>query len=122
MGSNGTAVAELLRATADVDADTAVELVTEDFVYEVVDLDTYRGPDGMRTFLADQSSLMAVHRELGRFVESGDDVAVERVDTMVFAVGPVAVPTAAFFTCRDGRVAHWIDYQDLREVARTLGH
>ena len=122
MGPNGIAVERLLRATADVDAETAVELVTEDFVYEVVDLDTYRGKDGLRTFLGDQSSLMAVHRALGRFVESGDDVAVERVDTMVFGVGPVDVPTAAFFTCREGRVSHWIDYQDLREVARTLGH
>lgn len=122
MGSNGAVVEQLLRATADVDADTAVQLVTEDFVYEVVDLDTYRGRDGLRTFLVDQSSLMAVHRALGRFVESGDDVAVERLDTMVFSVGPVDIPTAAFFTCRDGLVSHWIDYQDLREVARTLGH
>lgn len=122
MGANGAAVEVLLRATADADADAAVELITDDFVYEIVELDTYRGLDGLRTFLSDQVSIMAVDREIGRLVESGDDVAVERVDTLVFGVGPVTVPTAAFFTCRDGRVSRWVDYQDLREVARTLGH
>lgn len=122
MGANGAVVAEFLRATADSDADAAVDLVTEDFVYEIIDFDTYRGREGLRAFLYDQASIMAVHREVGRCIEAGDDVAVERLDTLVFSVGPVDLPCAGFFTCRDGRIAYWADYQDLREVARTLGH
>lgn len=122
MSRNRDVVERFLRATADADADAAVALCTEDVVYEIVSLDTYHGHDGVRTFVADQSSLVAVHRELRRIVEDENDVAVERLDTFVFGEGTVDMPTGAFFSLREGRIRRWVDYQDLRAVAHALGH
>lgn len=115
-------VERLLRVTADGDVEAALELCAPDVVYVIESLDTYRGHDGVREFLADQLSVAGVDRLVQRVVADGDEVAVERRDTFLFPSGAITVPTAAFFSLRDGLVTRWVDYQDLRDMARMLDH
>src|SRR5436190_17727260 len=132
MRSGGDVVREFIEAYVRRDADAALQLVTDDVVFEHVPLpeSTFvRGKDQLRQRI--EGAVAAAERvewEILRQVDGGDVVMNERVDVFHFPAGMFArthtsTRVAGVFELRDGRIAAWRDYYDLEErLARPGRH
>ena len=104
MPTSGEIVDEFIRAYVRRDADAALELVTDDFVFEHVPMPEstiVRGKEQLRERIAGAVS------------------AAERVDDFYFPEGTFArthtsTRVAGVFELRDGKIAAWRDYYDLK--------
>jgi len=97
------------------DLDGALALCTDDLEYDNVPMPTLHGVDAARGFLAGMlgegvRTQWTVHRQ----VASGDTVLNERTDEFWFGDVHIALPVAGVFEVRDGKIALWRDYFDLR--------
>ena len=121
--SSGEIVSEFIRAYVRRDADAALELVTDDFVFEHVPLPAstvVRGKEQLRERIA--GAVAAAERiewKTLNQVDGGDVVMNERVDDFYFPEGMFArtrtsTRVAGVFELRDGKIAAWRDYYDLR--------
>jgi limonene-1,2-epoxide hydrolase len=121
--SSGEIVDAFIRAYVGRDADAALELVTDDFVFEHVpmpDSTTVRGKEALRERI--EGALAAAERVDWRVlhqVDGGDIVMNERVDDFFFLEGTFArthtsTRVAGVFELRDGKIAAWRDYYDLK--------
>jgi limonene-1,2-epoxide hydrolase len=122
-GSSGEVVRQFLRAYVARDADAALELVTDDFVFEHVPLPEstiVRGKEQLRERIG--GALAAAERVDWRIldqVDGGDVVMNERVDDFYFPEGLFATThtstrVVGVFELRDGKIAAWRDYYDLK--------
>jgi limonene-1,2-epoxide hydrolase len=108
-------VEEFIRAIERHDLDAALELVTDDVVYDNVPMGAVHGPEGMRRtlepFLAvTGATVWQIHRQ----VAGGDVVMNERTDRFELHDGrQIELAVAGVFVVRDGRIALWRDYFDL---------
>ena len=50
--------------------------------------------------------------EVKNVVAGGDGVALERVDNFEFGSTKIAVPVAAMFRVKNGKITYWVDYFD----------
>jgi limonene-1,2-epoxide hydrolase len=97
------------------DLDGALALCTDDLEYDNVPMPTLHGVDAARGFLAGMlgegvRTQWTVHRQ----VAAGDTVLNERTDEFWFGDTHIALPVAGVFVVRDGKLALWRDYFDLR--------
>ena len=123
MPSSGEIVTAFIDALVRKDLDAALELVTDDFVFENVPMPAsalVRGKEQLRARMtgllaaSDQIEWQIVHQ-----LESEDAVINERVDVFTFREGMFDEPRTATRACgvwelRDGKIAAWRDYYDLK--------
>jgi limonene-1,2-epoxide hydrolase len=123
MPTSGEIVDEFIRAYVRRDADAALELVTDDFVFEHVPLSEsaiVRGKEQLRERIT--GAVAAAERvdwKVLQQVDGGDVVMNERVDDFYFPEGAFArthtsTRVAGVFELRDGKIAAWRDYYDLK--------
>ena len=123
MPSSGDIVDEFIRAYVRRDADAALELVTDDFVFEHVPMPestAVRGKEQLRERIA--GAIAAAERvdwKILHQVDAGDVVMNERVDDFYFPEGMFAqthtsTRVVGVFELRDGKIAAWRDYYDLK--------
>lgn len=118
----GVVVAEFCAAWSTRDAARIVSFFQPDAVYHNIPLHEIRGTDGIRrgieAFLARAER---VRFDVRCQLVDGDRVMNERVDTFVVDGAEIVVPAAGAFQIRDGRIAVWRDYFDLRQADGLLG-
>jgi limonene-1,2-epoxide hydrolase len=106
-------VRRFLEALADVDIDTAVELVADDLVYENVSLPTIRGKQrfasGARVFAKRNIGFdVRIHR----IAQSGTSVLTERTDALFYGRFRTQFWVCGVFEVIDGKITLWRDYFD----------
>jgi len=123
MASSGDIVDAFIGAYVRRDADAALKLVTDDFVFEHVPMPEstiVRGKDQLRKRIA--GAIAAAERiewKIVHQVDGGDVVLNERIDDFFFPEGMFAqthtsTRVAGVFELRDGKIAAWRDYYDLK--------
>lgn len=103
------------------DLDGALALCTDDLEYDNVPMPTLHGVAAAREFLAGMlgegvRTAWTVHRQ----VADGDTVLNERTDEFWFGDTHIALPVAGVFVLRDGKIALWRDYFDLRTFEQQM--
>jgi limonene-1,2-epoxide hydrolase len=123
MPSSGEIVTAFIRAYERRDVDAALELVTDDFVFENVPLAESTISRGKQQFAERMRGPLAtaerVEWEILNQVDGGDVVMNERVDVFYFPEGLFAqtrtvTRVVGVWELRDGRIAAWRDYYDLK--------
>jgi limonene-1,2-epoxide hydrolase len=123
MPSSGEIVTAFIRAYERRDADAALDLVTDDFVFENVPLPESTIVRGKQQFAERMSGPLAtaerVEWEILNQVDGGDVVMNERVDVFYFPEGLYAqtrtsTRVVGVWELRDGKIAAWRDYYDLK--------
>lgn len=114
-------VDEFIRLILQKDLDGALALCTDDLEYDNVPMETLHGRDAAKAFLEamagpDVGIDWVVHKQ----VAAGDVVMNERTDSFRFGEIAVDLPVAGVFVVRDGRIALWRDYFDLRTFEQQM--
>ncbi len=114
-------VDEFIRRITSDDLEGALDLCSDDLEYDNVPMPTLHGTEAARGFLAGMvgegvRTAWTVHRQ----VATEDTVFNERTDEFWFGDTHVALPVAGVFVVRDGRIALWRDYFDLRTFEQQM--
>ena len=114
-------VDEFIRTITNGDLDGALELCTDDLEYDNVPMPTLHGKEAAAAFLRPMLGegvrvAWTVHRQ----VAEGDVVLNERTDEFWFGDIHIALPVAGIFELRDGKIALWRDYFDLRTFEQQM--
>jgi limonene-1,2-epoxide hydrolase len=64
--------------------------------------------------------MRALPWEVRHIVAEGDIVMTERVDNFMVGERRISVPCMGIFELRDGKIAAWRDYWDLKQFERQL--
>ena len=122
-GSSGEIVTAFIDAYVRRDVDAALELVTDDFVFENVPLPESTIVRGKQQFGERMSGPLAaaerVEWEILKQVDGGDVVMNERVDVFVFPEGlftrtRTSTRVVGVWELRAGKIAAWRDYYDVK--------
>ena len=122
-GSPVVTARALVEAVVARDADAALALVAPDVLIRVDGLEDFEGYEGLRRLLSFQTEIMHDMRvEIRHALGTGESVAIDRTEYFTVAGEAIALDVGAFLTVREGLVVEWIDYQDLSDLARAMGH
>jgi limonene-1,2-epoxide hydrolase len=119
---NASTVTRFLKALERADLDAALDLVTEDLVYENVSLPTIRGRRGLdkafRGWMTSGKARLGLHVQ--HIATDGDVVMTDRIDEIM--VGRFAARFWVYgrFTVRDGRIAIWRDHFDWFDTTASV--
>jgi limonene-1,2-epoxide hydrolase len=101
---------------SNVDADEIGEFFTDDAVYHNIPMDPITGRDAIKSFIAGfAGGAEQIDFRVRNIVADGDVVLTERVDVFVMPNGKVELPVMGTFEVRDGRIAAWRDYFDMKQ-------
>jgi limonene-1,2-epoxide hydrolase len=110
-------VKAFLAAMEKLDYDTALSLVSDDCEYVNVPLSTVRGPAGIRSVLEPFFAPTLENQWVVRTIAAdGPLVFVERLDRHRLPGGWAELPVVGVWEVREGRIAAWRDYFDLRTL------
>ena len=122
--ANAKLVTDFHASWANNDIDKTLNYITDDCYYENI---PPIGPEGsmtgkpkIRAFLADffQKDPLIVPfsltAEITNVIPAGEWVVVERVDHYTIASKKYDIPTVGIFRIRDGKIAVWKDYFDMK--------
>lgn len=125
-------IERFLHAYFHGDTATVLDSVTDDFewINVALPLATIKGREVLAAKLALPDlglplPLEGASHTTSLVLEQGDRVMHERVDRLTLAGQTVAIPCAAAFNLRDGKIAAWRDYYDIGIVLRFfegIGH
>lgn len=122
-GGPGATARALVEAVFEGDFAAAKGFCTPDLVLRIEGSHVVRGHEGLRQLMEFNEEVSSdVRIEIHRVIGSGDTAAINRTTFLTIGGEPLSLEVGAFFTLRDGLVAEWADYQDMREVVRALGH
>jgi limonene-1,2-epoxide hydrolase len=94
---------------------------TEDAIWWNAPWSAVQGRDTIRETLRRGAERMkALPRKIRHIVADGDIVMTERVDNFVVGQTHVSVPCMGIFELRDGKIAAWRDYWDLKQFEAQL--
>ncbi|MGN6473247.1 MAG: limonene-1,2-epoxide hydrolase family protein [Mycobacteriales bacterium] len=111
-------VTSFLTALADGDAETALELVAEDLVYENVSLPTIRGKHRFTKGLRDFNRRgVGFDVRIHRITQDGNSVMTERTDALSYRRFHQQFWVCGVFEVNDGVITLWRDYFDWRDIA-----
>ena len=103
------------------DPDEFASWFTEDAVWWNAPWKPVEGREAIRETLRRGAERMtALPWEIRHILADGDIVMAERVDHFEVAGARVSVPCMGIFELRDGRIAAWRDYWDMRQFERQL--
>ena len=101
---------------SNVDPDDIAEFFTDDAVYHNIPMDPITGRDAIKSFIAGfAGGAEQIDFRVRNIVADGDVVLTERVDVFVMPNGKVELPVMGTFEVRDGKIAAWRDYFDLKQ-------
>jgi limonene-1,2-epoxide hydrolase len=85
-------------------------------VYHNIPMDPLTGPDAIKSFIAGfAGAAEQIDFRVRNIVADGDVVLTERVDVFVLPNGKVELPVMGTFEVRDGKIAAWRDYFDMKQ-------
>ena len=123
MSENGSAalIRRFLEVCVRADADEFAAWFTEDAVWWNAPWKPVEGRDAIReTLRRGAEHMTALPWEVRHILADGDIVMVERVDHFEVDGARVSVPCMGIFELRDGLIAAWRDYWDVRQFERQL--
>jgi limonene-1,2-epoxide hydrolase len=101
---------------SNADPDDIAEFFTDDAVYHNIPMDPLTGRDTIKSFIAGfAGGAEQIDFRVRNIVADGDVVLTERVDVFVMPNGKVELPLMGTFEVRDGKIAAWRDYFDLKQ-------
>jgi limonene-1,2-epoxide hydrolase len=99
-----------------VDVPAILEFFTDDAVYHNIPMDPITGRDAIKSFIAGfAGGAEQIDFRVRNIVADDDVVLTERVDVFVMPNGKVELPVMGTFEVRDGRIAAWRDYFDMKQ-------
>lgn len=108
-----------MAAMAQLDYDSALELVSADCEYVNVPLGTVYGPEGIRGVLEPFFGPTLENEWVIRTTaEAGPVVFMERLDRHRLANGWAELPVTGVFEVHDGQITSWRDYFDFATIER----
>jgi limonene-1,2-epoxide hydrolase len=101
---------------SNVDPDDIAEFFTDDAVYHNIPMDPLTGREMIKSFIAGfAGGAEQIDFRVRNIVADGDVVLTERVDVFVMPNGKVELPVMGTFEVRDGKIAAWRDYFDMKQ-------
>jgi limonene-1,2-epoxide hydrolase len=101
---------------SNVNPDEIAEFFTDDAVYHNIPMDPLTGRDAIKTFIAGfAGSAKQIDFRVNNIVADGDVVLTERVDVFELPNGKVELPVMGTFEVKDGKIAAWRDYFDMKQ-------
>jgi limonene-1,2-epoxide hydrolase len=101
---------------SNVDPDDIAEFFTDDAVYHNIPMNPLTGRDTIKSFIAGfAGGAEQIDFRVRNIVADGDVVLTERVDVFVMPNGKVELPVMGTFEVRDGKIAAWRDYFDMKQ-------
>jgi limonene-1,2-epoxide hydrolase len=92
------------------------EYFTDDAVYHNIPMDPVTGRDAIKSFIAGfAGSAEQIDFRVRHLVADGPIVLTERVDVFLMPNGKIELPVMGAFEVRDGKIAAWRDYFDLKQ-------
>lgn len=115
------AVTAAFEASHRRDLEATLDCFTDDGIWDVVPLTSAQGREGIRALMAPMFDLMTgieviVHRQ----IEVGDVVMHERLDRFEVNGTWHEIPVAGVFEVREGKLALWRDFFDLKAFERQI--
>ena len=103
-------------AWSNVDPDQIAEYFTDDAVYHNIPMDPITGRDAIKSFISGfAGGAEQIDFRVHNIVADGPVVLTERVDVFVMPTGKVELPVMGAFEVKDGKIAAWRDYFDLKQ-------
>ena len=101
---------------SNVDPDDIAEFFTDDAVYHNIPMNPLTGRDTIKSFIAGfAGGAEQIDFRVRNIVADGDVVLTERVDVFVMPNGKIELPVMGTFEVRDGKIAAWRDYFDMKQ-------
>ena len=101
---------------SSVNPDEIAEFFSDDAVYHNIPMDPITGRDAIKTFIAGfASGAKQIDFRVNNIVADGDVVLTERVDVFELPNGKVELPVMGTFEVKDGKIAAWRDYFDMKQ-------
>jgi limonene-1,2-epoxide hydrolase len=114
-------VRRFFEACARANPDEFVAYFTEDATWWNAPWDLVKGREAIRETLRRGAERMtALPWQILHIAAEGDIVMTERVDHFLVGQSRVSVPCMGVIELRDGKIAAWRDYWDLRQFERQL--
>jgi limonene-1,2-epoxide hydrolase len=114
-------IREFLHACVRADPDEFASYFTDDAVWWNAPWAEVRGREAIRETLRKGAQKMkALPWEICHILAEGDVVMTERVDHFEVDGKKVSVPCMGTFELRDGKIAAWRDYWDLKRFEAQL--
>ncbi len=114
-------IRRFIEACVRADPDEFASYFTEDAVWWNAPWEPVRGRETIReTLRRGAEHMVALPWEIRHIVAGGDVVLTERVDNFKVGDTRVSVPCMGVFELRDGKIAAWRDYWDLRQFEQQL--
>lgn len=119
--SNRHLVDGFLKCWAAGDIPGALELCTDDVIWDNVPMKPIEGKAAVESFLIKFARGMSnPHYDIKHVMEEGDVLLLEGVENYTKNGRKVSVPYMASFEFKDGKIRLWRDYFDLATVERQL--
>ncbi len=118
-------IRRFLEACVRADPDEFASYFTEDAIWTNSPWPHVVGRDAIReTLRRGAKQMKALPWEIRHIVAAGEVVMTERVDNFLVGNTQVKVPCMGVFELRDGKIAAWRDYWDLKQFEAQLpaGH
>ncbi len=114
-------IRQFIDACVRADCDEFASYFAEDAEWWNAPWEPVRGREAIReTLRRGAQHMKALPWEIRRIVAEGDVVMTERVDHFMVGAARISVPCMGIFELRDGKIAAWRDYWDLRQFERQL--
>jgi len=103
-------------AWSSINVDELAEYFTDDAVYHNIPIAPVTGRDMIKSTIAGfTGGVEKVEFRLRNIVADGPIVLTERVDVFVLPSGTIELPVMGTFEVRDGKIAAWRDYFDMKQ-------
>ncbi|MGD0682227.1 MAG: nuclear transport factor 2 family protein [Terracidiphilus sp.] len=114
-------IRRFIEACVRADADEFASYFCEDALWWNSPWKPVEGREAIRETLRRGAERMtALPWEIRHIVSGGDVVMTERVDHFLVGDKRVSVPCMGIFELRDGKIAAWRDYWDLKEFEAQM--
>jgi limonene-1,2-epoxide hydrolase len=103
-------------AWGNINPDELAEYFTDDAVYHNIPISAVTGRDTIKSTIAGfTGGVEKIEFRLRNIVADGPIVLTERVDVFVLPQGTIELPVMGTFELRDGKIAAWRDYFDMKQ-------